>query len=362
MQHNVIFIGSQFRSNAMFYEYINRALLKALTTIDSVAFFDDSDKALFLVLETMLHKPSKLVLVCSKSSFSVVGRLLCTLTEDTQVVKDDMLLPLKTDVYTEDSYLLHYEQTQVGVILAEVAKALPRLLFEEQSHQIILHIFEESESDIKLLLSPLAESYDVIFKVTKFIEGWYTVEATSLKYGELRGFISATSSLLNQKVIATTNIMAYIIDRLQQHDKKVTTAESCTGGLIASLFTKERGSSNVFDGGIVTYSNEKKIEWLGVEEEILREHGAVSEETVLAMSQGAKDVASADFALSVSGVAGPTGGSKEKPVGLVYLSICTATLHKAFPLYLQGDRNYIQIQTAYHAIKSLILSDKKIFF
>lgn len=362
MQHNVIFIGSQFRSNTMFYEYINRSLLKSLRTIDSIAFFDDSDKALFLALEIMLNKPSKLLLVCSKTSFSVVGRLLCTLTEDTQVVKDDMLLPSKTDVYTEDSYLLNYEHTQVGVMLAEVTKVLPSLLFKEQAHAIILHIFEESEADIKLLLSPLAESYDVIFKVTMFIEGWYTVEASSLKYGELTGFISATTSLLNQKVIATTNIMAYIIDRLQQNNKKVTTAESCTGGLIASLFTKESGSSNVFDGGIVTYSNEKKIEWLGVEEEILISYGAVSEETVLAMSQGAKDVATADFALSVSGIAGPTGGTEDKPVGLVYLSICTPTLHEAFPLYLHGDRNYIQLQAAYHAIKSLILSDKIIFF
>lgn len=362
MQHNVIFIGSQYRSNTILYEYIKRTLVKSLISIDKIAFFDDNDKALFLALETMLHSKSKLVLVCSKTSFSVVGRLLCTLTEDTQTVKDDMLLPSKTDVYTQDAYLLNYEQTQVNVMMAEVAKKVPELLFDELSHAVILNIFEESGSDIKLLLSPLAESFDIVFRVTMFIEGWYTVEASSLKYGELTGFISATSALLENKVIATTNILAYVIDRLQKNKKKVTTAESCTGGLIASLITKESGSSNVFDGGIVTYCNEKKIEWLGVDENILINHGAVSEETVLAMSQGAKDVAQADFALSVSGVAGPTGGSKEKPVGLVYLSICTATLHKAFPLYLQGDRNYVQIQAAYHAIKTLILSDKKIFF
>jgi nicotinamide-nucleotide amidase len=188
------------------------------------------------------------------------------------------------------------------------------------------------------------------------------VDVYASKYGELSGFITAATSLWPDNLIATSNIISYIIDRLEKNGAKVTTAESCTGGLISTLLTKESGSSNVFDGGIVTYSNEKKIQWLGVEESILQEYGAVSEQTVLAMSRGAKEVAEADFALAVSGIAGPTGESDGKPVGLVYLALCSKERHESKRLLLSGDRNYIQMQAAYHAIKMLILSDKTIFF
>ncbi len=362
MQHDVIFIGSQFRNNSIFYDYMMRSITDSLHHIDTIKFYDDSDKNLFLTLETMLHTPSKLVLVCSKSSFSVVGKLLCTMTQDIQIVKDDMLMPSQTKSYKANSYLLEINETEVNVIATEVNKRIPPFLFEQKSHMQKLHLFDQDESDLKLLLSPLAESLDVTFKITTFIEGWHIIDVESSKYGELTSFINASLSLLEGKVIATTNILKYIIEVLDRNHLKVTAAESCTGGLLSSLLTKESGSSNVFDGGIVTYSNEKKNQWLGVEESILQEYGAVSKETVLAMSKGAKDVADADFAMSVSGIAGPTGESDEKPVGLVYLGICTKDMHTFMRLQLSGDRNYIQIQSAYHALKMLLLSDRSLFF
>lgn len=362
MQHNVIFVGSLFRKNKLFYEYINRELLNSLGEIDNIHFFKDQDKALFLSLENFITSSSKLVIVCSKASFSVMGRLLCTITEDTQIVKDEMLLPSKSDVYAKDSYLVNIGESQVNVIQAQLGQRYPEILFDHLSHNAMLHIFEEDENDIKLLLSPLAESFDVSFETNAFIQGWHHIEVNAHKYGELTGFITATHTLFKDKIIAASNIMAYIIDRLEHNQKKITTAESCTGGLIATLITGESGSSQVFDGSIVTYSNEKKSQWLGVEEAILIEYGAVSKETVLAMSQGAKDVADADFALAVSGIAGPTGGTIDRPVGMVYLSLCSKNKHETQLLYLNGDRNYIQQQAAFHAIKMLLLSDKELFF
>jgi nicotinamide-nucleotide amidase len=362
MQHNVIFVGSLFRKNQIFYEYIKRELLKSLGNIDNIHFFNDQDKALFLSLESFIQQSQKLVIICSKSNFSVMGRLLCTISEDSQIVKDEMLIPSNTDVYAKNSYLLNVHDTNVNVMQAEPTKAFPEILFEDPTPQAVLHIFDENEHDLKLLLTPLAESFDISFDVNEWIDLWLVVEISALKYGELTGFIHAATALLKGKVIASSNIMAYIIDKLQKDQKKITTAESCTGGLIATLITSQSGSSAVFDGGIVTYSNEKKNQWLGVDEEILIKHGAVSKETVLAMSQGAKDVAEADYALSISGIAGPSGGSAEKPVGLVYISICTKNVHIASMLQLFGDRNYIQHQAAYHAIKMLLLSDKELFF
>jgi nicotinamide-nucleotide amidase len=99
----------------------------------------------------------------------------------------------------------------------------------------------------------------------------------------------------------------------------LATAESCTGGLVAARLTSVPGSSDVFIGGVVAYANEIKTAELGVPDEVLRRHGAVSAETAAAMAHGARERLGADVAVSVTGIAGPDGGTPEKPVGLVYL-------------------------------------------
>lgn len=108
------------------------------------------------------------------------------------------------------------------------------------------------------------------------------------------------------------------LDRCKAAGLKIATAESCTGGLIAGLLTEIPGSSAVVERGFVTYSNEAKRELLGVSPETIRVHGAVSAETARAMAEGALGASHADLVVSVTGVAGPDGGSAEKPVGLVW--------------------------------------------
>ena len=102
---------------------------------------------------------------------------------------------------------------------------------------------------------------------------------------------------------------------------KITTAESCTGGLISKMITDVSGSSEVFDCGIVSYSNEIKISVLGVKEETLSIYGAVSEQTVREMSEGALRVSGADISVAVSGIAGPVSDSTNKPVGLIFIAV-----------------------------------------
>lgn len=108
---------------------------------------------------------------------------------------------------------------------------------------------------------------------------------------------------------------------LREQGKQFGTAESCTGGYIAHLITSVPGASDYFPGGLVTYSNAHKTRYLGVSPEILETHGAVSEETVSAMAQGALDALGVDVALAISGIAGPGGGSPEKPVGTVWMAV-----------------------------------------
>jgi nicotinamide-nucleotide amidase len=133
------------------------------------------------------------------------------------------------------------------------------------------------------------------------------------------------------------------------------TAESCTGGLIAGAITDVAGSSAWFDRGFVTYSNEAKIEMLGVRAETLGLHGAVSEATAREMAAGALARSGADIAVAVTGIAGPTGGSPGKPVGLVCLAwACRGATVDACSLHFTGDRAAVRAAAVAAALEGLI--------
>ncbi|WP_265518864.1 CinA family protein [Nitratireductor luteus] len=119
----------------------------------------------------------------------------------------------------------------------------------------------------------------------------------------------------------TAILATKVLTRLQQASLMLATAESCTGGLIAAAITDLNGASNVLDRGFITYSNEAKMEMLAVREQTLRDHGAVSSQTAAEMAAGALLHSRADIAVSVTGIAGPGGGTAEKPVGLVWFGI-----------------------------------------
>jgi nicotinamide-nucleotide amidase len=133
--------------------------------------------------------------------------------------------------------------------------------------------------------------------------------------------ISEISKILSSIIYATSddNIEDIIIQLLIEKGKSISTAESCTGGLVGHRLTEVSGCSNVFHGGIISYSNQIKEEQLGVEKMTLIKYGAVSKETASEMANGVRKKLKSDIGLSVTGIAGPTGGTEEKPVGLVYI-------------------------------------------
>jgi len=126
----------------------------------------------------------------------------------------------------------------------------------------------------------------------------------------------------------------------------IATAESCTGGLIATLLTNMPGSSGYFLRGWVTYTNTAKHEDLGVPTQIIEAHGAVSEPTARAMAAGAKHAAGSSFALATTGIAGPTGGSEEKPVGTVWIALASPTGVEARKFIFPGTRAQIRLRAA----------------
>lgn len=138
---------------------------------------------------------------------------------------------------------------------------------------------------------------------------------------------------------------------LAEQDKTLSTAESCTGGLVAHRLTNVPGSSDYFLGGFVTYSNAAKERFLGVQPETLGTHGAVSEETARQMARGARRQMGADLAVSVTGIAGPGGGTPEKPVGLVYIALSAADAEICERHVWAGDRLANKEQSADAALE-----------
>lgn len=137
---------------------------------------------------------------------------------------------------------------------------------------------------------------------------------------------------------------------LSEKERTIALAESCTGGLISGALTEIPGSSEYFGYGIISYSNEAKKEVLNVREETLRKYGAVSSETALEMATGIRNLAGASYGLSVTGIAGPGGGSEAKPVGLVYVGFSSETESLWCELRFKGTRHEIRNATVRAAL------------
>ncbi|WP_458206561.1 CinA family protein [Haladaptatus sp. NG-SE-30] len=158
-----------------------------------------------------------------------------------------------------------------------------------------------------------------------------------------------------------TSVAKRLGDTLRAEGATIATAESCTGGLIGSLLTDVAGSSDYFDRGFVTYSYDAKMEHLGVSREVLDEHGAVSEPVARQMARGVRDVSGTTWGVATTGIAGPTGGSAEKPVGTVFIAVAYAGEWESGDTYatveryeFDGTRTEIKAQIARQALDDVL--------
>ena len=149
------------------------------------------------------------------------------------------------------------------------------------------------------------------------------LEIDSIEYLDLRNDCEAQLQRIVGEFIVGENddsLASVVVEFLQKRQQQITVAESCTGGMIASQITGVSGASSVFEAGFITYSNTIKQQILGVDSDLIEQHGSVSEDVVRSMALGALDSASADCVIAVSGIAGPKGGTEEKPVGTVWIA------------------------------------------
>ena len=177
--------------------------------------------------------------------------------------------------------------------------------------------------------------------------------------GDDGGLEAALASRLERYLYARgdTAIEEVVLRLCRERGLTLGTAESCTGGMVAERLTRVPGASDVFIGGVVAYANDIKGLWLAVPDQLIERHGAVSAEVAKAMAWGAIDLLDVAVSVAVTGIAGPTGGTPEKPVGLVYLHAVTPSTDDAQELHLWGDRDAIRRRatvTALHLVRRLL--------
>ncbi|MFC1837431.1 competence/damage-inducible protein A [Thermodesulfobacteriota bacterium] len=219
-------------------------------------------------------------------------------------------------------------------------------LGETEINHRLNHLEEKENDRIRIGYYPVFP--EVHLNLTVMDEEKSSVE-TTFQYLENEIKLALGNSLFGTDDDTLESVVGEL---LLDQKKMLATAESCTGGLIAQKITTVPGSSDYFAGGIVAYSNDLKEKLLGVDPALLSSHGAVSSAVVRAMADGVRHETRADIGLAVTGIAGPTGGTEEKPVGTVFIGLSTTEETVDFPCNFSGDRWQIQELTA---VKSLDL-------
>ena len=180
------------------------------------------------------------------------------------------------------------------------------------------------------------------------VEGESVAQEIERQFGKLRNIIP-------EYIVGfeTATVQELVHNTLIERGLSLATAESCTGGVIASRFTAMPGASAYFRCGVVSYSNEAKVDVLGVDPATIAQYGAVSEQVARQMAEGVRRIAGADFAVATTGIAGPTGGSDEKPVGTVWIAVATPAGTIAVCKACGTDRGQIIDRAASYAISML---------
>jgi len=161
--------------------------------------------------------------------------------------------------------------------------------------------------------------------------------------------------------MVSTKLVNKVSDEIKKRHVTIATAESCTGGLLAHMLTNISGSSEYFDCGVISYSNTAKIRLLGIPDQLLKNYGAVSKEVAAAMAKAIQQRAQVTYGLATTGITGPTGGTKDKPVGLVYIAISTKDTVVVKQCLFPGDRLTNKDSSCTAALELLLetLSQKK---
>lgn len=265
----------------------------------------------------------------------------CIIEENNKILINLPGPPKEMKPMFEESVVPYLKKYQTEILVSKVLRVIG--IGESMAADMIKDILENQTNPT---VAPYAKDGEVTFRITAKAES--ETEANEL----IKPIENNIRNVFKENVygLGDTTIEEVVSKMLVENNITIATAESCTGGMLAAKLIDYPGISSVFLEGAVTYTNEAKMKRLGVEEETLNIHTAVSEETAKEMAYGIARVSGADIGLSTTGIAGPGGGSEDKPVGLVYVGICIKGETKVKKLNLSGNRQQIREK----ATKSLL--------
>ncbi len=354
MKSTVLIVGDKFRYSGDFLDALKRKIHAKLPKIDSYVFIKENDPNILMELENYIANSSNIIIAAQKTSFALIGKMLSTHMQDMLVPRGDMLVPSKCKEYVDGSYLIFVQGKPVNAIRIETSNEIPDILIDKPQKIKKIFIIDSDEEMVKTLAAPIAAATEISATIYKNSSGFVELVAEEKKYGKLDTFLGKIEKLFDGKAILSDSLEEYIIGYLNAQNKKLAVAESCTGGLLSYKFVRIPGASYVLIGSLTTYANEAKISWLSVDENTIDDYGAVSEQSVSQMVDGLLRISGADYAVAVSGIAGPGGGSADKPVGLVYIGVGDINgIKKIEKNIFFGDRELIQSSAANYALKML---------
>lgn len=363
MKHALLIVGDALKANELILDYIFETYKKHFKALGNVYFSPKTDPNLPFLLEKLSQDYMNVTIFAHKDSFTLINKILSTLTEDVLSLKDDILIPSKVKLYEKNSYVINIQNCKLNILHVQENKILPEILHVKHKTKSNLHLIGLDEDSCGILLESLKQTYEITTTITPLVQGWLKIEANAKSNQQLEQFNLDAINMFKDKIFISDDPIKYIVNALQRSKKTISVAESCTGGLISALITSISGSSKIYEGGLTTYSNRIKTSWLGVDESVLQTHGAVSEATIREMLDGNLKASESDLSIAVSGVAGPDGGTKDKPVGTVFVGVANKEGNFLVErLLIDGDRKYIQMQSAYNGFRLLFNLEPKIFF
>ena len=341
MRQSILIIGEDLEINREFLNYIFQSYEDHFGELGVVSFAPKNNKELPFIIENLSKDYDFVSIFGSDENFAIAAKIVATLTGGSLELKDSTTLALKANPNEE----------------------LGEFLTEYEPDFSYFHLIDIDADSAKILMLPLAKTYEVDITLAQILPNLILVRAKSNKFGQIESFLQGVKTLFSQKFIPQKDVIKFVAKKLMQKGLKISFAESCTAGLAAAKFARYGGISASFDGSLVTYANHIKHEWLGVEDEILDTYGAVSEPCVKAMVKGTLSTTNADFALAISGIAGPGGGTASKPVGTVYVAAGDRNGNiEVERLLLKGKRNYVREQSVLSAYLCLLRLKSEIFF
>ena len=241
------------------------------------------------------------------------------------------------------------------MFLKEVLPFVSKTLNLKEKAYIDLHFLSIPESDVDVFIRSL-KIEDNVQCIINAGNAQVVVKLRGDNKEKVEEYALKIEKAFPENFIGRGDILPseYLVRHLKSSGKTITCAESCTGGMLSSLITDVSGASSVFYGSVVSYDNSIKENVLKVPQEILNTYGAVSEECAYAMAEGVRNLMKTDYGISITGIAGPTGGTEEKPVGLVYIGVTDGENTKVYRNIFNGSRQQVRTRSANKAMQILI--------